>query len=111
MPKLPTTRQNRLSAGQRRNQAADRKSLERAFRTFTQVAGSLEKSYAQLQGEVGRLRGELEFANTELSRSVEDNARVRAFLTRILEGLPCGDRKSTRLNSSHRLTSRMPSSA
>ncbi len=90
MPKLPTTRQNRLSAGQRRNRAADRKSLERAFRTFTQVAGSLEKSYAQLQSEVGRLRGELEFANTELSRSVEDNARVRAFLTRILEGLPCG---------------------
>jgi len=90
MPKLPTTRQNRLSGGRRQNQAADRKSLEHAFRTFTQVAGSLEKSYAQLQGEVGRLRGELEFANTELSRSVEDNARVRAFLTRILEGLPCG---------------------
>jgi len=90
MPKLPTTRQNRLGTGRRKNRTADRGALAHAFRTFTQAAGSLEKSYAQLQGEVARLRGELAFANTELSRSVEENARVRGFLTRVLEGLPCG---------------------
>lgn len=90
MPKLPTARQNRLDRRRRKNSAANRRSLAHAFRTFTQAAGSLEKSYAQLQNEVARLRGELEFANTELSRSVEENARVRKFLTRILAGLPCG---------------------
>lgn len=90
MPKLPTTRQNRLDAERSKSQTTDRRSLARAFRTFTQAAGSLEKSYAHLQGEVARLRSDLEVANNELSRSVEENARVRAFLTRILEGLPCG---------------------
>ena len=73
-----------------KDRAADRKSMASAFRTFTQAAGSLEKSYAQLQSEVGRLRGELNLANAELSRSVKENVRVRAFLTRVLEGLPCG---------------------
>jgi len=90
MPKLPTTRQNRLNSGRRDKQTADRRSLAHAFRTFTQAAGSLEKSYAQLQGEVARLSGELEQANSELSRKVEENVRVRGFLTRVLEGLPCG---------------------
>jgi two-component system sensor histidine kinase FlrB len=65
-------------------------SLVEAFVSFTQVAGSLEKSYAQLQGEVGRLRGELARANSELTSSHEENARVRSFLARIVEGLPCG---------------------
>lgn len=71
-------------------QATDPQSLAHAFLTFTQAAGSLEKSYAQLQAEVGRLRTDLECANTELSRSLEETSRVRAFLGRILEGLPCG---------------------
>ncbi len=90
MPKLPTTRQNRLNSRPGENQTADRRSLAHAFRTFTEAAGSLEKSYAQLQNEVARLRGELELADSELSRRVEENVRVRAFLTRVLEGLPCG---------------------
>ena len=78
MPKLPTARQNRLPSTQATDRAADRKSLAHAFRTFTRVAGSLEKSYAQLQGEVGRLREELESANAELSRKVEGEfARTR----------------------------------
>lgn len=87
---MPTARQNRLSAERIKDRAADRNSLAHAFRTFTQAAGSLEKSYAQLQGEVGRLRAELNSANAELSRSVEENTRARAFLTRVLESLPCG---------------------
>lgn len=43
--------------------------LARAFSSFTQAAGSLERSYAQLQSEVVRLRRELEEKNLELSRS------------------------------------------
>jgi signal transduction histidine kinase len=58
--------------------------------TFTQAAGSLEKSYTQLQGEVARLHRELQCANSELERSLEENARVRTYLARVLEDLPCG---------------------
>jgi signal transduction histidine kinase len=65
-------------------------SLVRAFATFTQAADSLEKSYGQLQAEAARLGGELERANSELTCSLEENTRVRAFLAQILEGLPCG---------------------
>jgi len=100
MPNLPTTRQSRPSEiyasavpttrRLAKNRAADRLSLEHAFLTFTEAAGSLEKSYGQLQAEVGRLRADLEYANTELSRSLEETSRVRAFLFRILDGLPCG---------------------
>jgi two-component system sensor histidine kinase FlrB len=90
MPKLPTARQTQPVKKSARNPDADRQSLARAFLTFTQAASSLEKSYTQLQGEVGRLRADLEYANAELSRSLEETSRVRAFLGRILEGLPCG---------------------
>ena len=73
---MPTARQNPLRAKRMTDRTVERKSLAHAFRTFTQAAGSLEKSYAQLQSEVGRLRGELASANAELSRSVEENSRV-----------------------------------
>ena len=90
MPNLPTSRQTKPRAVTAQKREVDRRSLTHAFLTFTQAAGSLERSYAQLQGEVGRLRTDLECANTELSRSLEETCRVRAFLGRILEGLPCG---------------------
>jgi signal transduction histidine kinase len=64
--------------------------LTRAFLTFTQAAGSLENSYTQLQTEVGRLHQELQRANVQLERSLEENARVRGYLSRVLESLPCG---------------------
>jgi signal transduction histidine kinase len=64
--------------------------LKRAFLTFTQAAGSLEHSYTQLQTEVGRLHQELQRANVQLDRSLEENARVRGYLSRVLESLPCG---------------------
>ena len=38
-------------------------------------------------------------------------AKVTTFMVDILTGVPSIDRKSTRLNSSHAITSRMPSSA
>jgi nitrogen fixation/metabolism regulation signal transduction histidine kinase len=58
--------------------------------TFTQAAGSLEKSYTQLQTEVARLHVELQRANSELERSLEENARMRGYLARVVENLPCG---------------------
>jgi two-component system sensor histidine kinase FlrB len=64
--------------------------LTRAFLSFTQAAGSLERSYAQLQAEVVRLHQELERANTELEKSLEENLRVRRYLSKVLENLPCG---------------------
>ena len=90
MTNLPTTRQTPPRPASAKKRAADRRSLAHAFLTFTQAAGSLEKSYGQLQAEVARLRAELEVANTELSRSLEETSRVRVFLSRVLEGLPCG---------------------
>jgi two-component system sensor histidine kinase FlrB len=86
---LPSTRQKKRRTGQPVRQRAER-TLVRAFTTFTQAAGSLEKAYCQLKDEVARLNQELECANAELTRSLEENKRVRGFLTQILEGLPVG---------------------
>jgi signal transduction histidine kinase len=71
-------------------QPIDEGSLTRAFASFTQAAASLESSYVQLQGEVGRLRHELEDTNRNLAASLEENHRIRQHLHRILQGLPCG---------------------
>lgn len=70
--------------------AREERSLARAFASFTEAAGSLERSYAVLQLEVARLRQELEGTNRELAAKVEENRRMREHLNRILEGLPCG---------------------
>lgn len=74
--------------GKSRNAAQE--NLTRAFLTFTQAAGSLEKSYTQLQAEVSRLHQELQRTNAELEHSLEENARVRGYLSSVLESLPCG---------------------
>ncbi len=65
-------------------------SLARAFASFTEAAGSLERSYGLLQGQVAHLRQELEVTNRDLESSLEENHRIRERLRRILEGLPCG---------------------
>jgi two-component system sensor histidine kinase FlrB len=70
--------------------ALDERSLTRAFASFTEAAASLERSYVQLQGEVARLRHELEDTNRDLASSLEENHRMRQHLNRILQGLPCG---------------------
>jgi two-component system sensor histidine kinase FlrB len=70
--------------------ALDEGSLTRAFASFTEAAASLEHAYVQLQGEVGRLRHELEDTNRDLASSLEENHRMRHRLDRILQGLPCG---------------------
>lgn len=64
--------------------------LARAFASFTEAAGSLERSYGQLQGQVVHLRQELEVTNRDLAKSLEENGRIRERQRRILEGLPCG---------------------
>ena len=64
--------------------------LARAFASFTEAAGSLERTYGQLQGQVAHLRKELEVTNRDLAKSLEENHRIRERLRRILEGLPCG---------------------
>ena len=64
--------------------------LARAFASFTEAAGSLERTYGQLQGQVTHLRQELEGTNRDLATSLEENPRIRERLRRILEGLPCG---------------------
>jgi nitrogen fixation/metabolism regulation signal transduction histidine kinase len=90
MPKLPNTRQTLPAAAAARKRTEHQRSLAHAFRTFARAAGSLEQSYAQLQSEVARLRLDLEHANAELSRSLAETSRVRVFLGRVLEELPCG---------------------
>lgn len=64
--------------------------LARAFASFTEAASSLERTYGQLQTQVAQLRRELEVTNRDLARSLEENRRIREWLRRILEGLPCG---------------------
>ncbi|MGB8010230.1 MAG: ATP-binding protein, partial [Terriglobales bacterium] len=64
--------------------------LARAFASFTEAAGSLERTYGQLQGQVTHLRQELEVTNRDLATSLDENHRIRERLRRILEGLPCG---------------------
>jgi two-component system sensor histidine kinase FlrB len=64
--------------------------LARAFRSFTEAAGSLERTYGQLHGQVAHLRHELEVTNRNLTISLEENHRIRERLRCIVEGLPCG---------------------
>lgn len=70
--------------------ASAKRSLARAFETFTNAADSLEKSYGHLQSEVLRLRFDLERSDRDLKISLEENARMRRYLTHIVEELPCG---------------------
>jgi len=86
-------RARRTAKGARREpqrKSSEKRTLERAFQTFTDAADSLQKAYAQLQGEVLRLRFELERTNRDLASSVEENAHMRRYLGRILESLPSG---------------------
>jgi two-component system sensor histidine kinase FlrB len=55
----------------------DERSLAEAFAAFSRAAASLEHSYTQLQGEVARLRRELEEANRDLASSLKENQRLQ----------------------------------
>lgn len=67
-----------------------RMDLDQAFESFLHVAGILEGSYGHLRAEISRLREELEVKNAALAQSLAENERIRAYLSRILESLPCG---------------------
>jgi PAS domain S-box-containing protein len=70
--------------------AEDGKFLLCAFRSFSEAAGSLERSYGLLRVEVEQLRCELEETNADLAASLQENRNMRVHLDRILAGLPCG---------------------
>ncbi len=72
------------------NLAPDPEALNQAFESFAQAAGSLEASYGQLQAELAGLRHELEVKNRDLQQSLAANESMRAWLSRTLQGLPCG---------------------
>lgn len=57
----------------------DQRSLAEAFASFTQAAGSLERSYVELQAEVARLRGELRQANADLLQQREAARRLESL--------------------------------
>ncbi len=92
MQTFPETRQERPVPTHRNQsrQRAVKQSLVNAFHSFASVADSLETSYSQLQTEVAGLRRELERANQDLNQSLDDNKKIRAYLSRTLECLPCG---------------------
>ena len=78
------------NSGLNNDKVEDQQFFLRAFRSFAEAAGSLERSYGLLRGEVERLRRELEASHSDLAHSLEENRGMRAHLDRILEGLPCG---------------------
>jgi signal transduction histidine kinase len=59
--------------------AERQQSLTRAFTSFAKAAGSLERSYLQLETEVCRLRCQLEQANSELEQEREKHRRAQAL--------------------------------
>ena len=89
MQTLPADRQEKPASALGSARSA-RRSLAAAFASFAQTAGSLEATYVRLQAEVRRLRNELENKNRSLAQSLEENTRMRSYLTKILESLPCG---------------------
>jgi two-component system sensor histidine kinase FlrB len=64
--------------------------LSEAFSSFVNAANVLERSYGDLQEEVGRLRLELQESNCDLERSLRENELIRNWLSGIVESLPCG---------------------
>ena len=85
---VPEKRELRRSAP---DELPPKRTLALAFQTFTHAADSLRESpTASLQSEVLRLRFELERTNRDLTTSLEENARMRRYLARIVGSLPCG---------------------
>jgi signal transduction histidine kinase len=64
--------------------------LSEAFSSFITAANALEQSYSDLQEEVARVRLELQESNCDLERSLRENERMSAWLSGIVESLPCG---------------------
>jgi malate synthase len=77
------------------------------WKGFDQIVADLAPKNAALLAERDRIQAEMDAWHRAHPGPITDMPAYRAFL----EKIGYIDRKSTRLNSSHRLTSRMPSSA
>ncbi len=64
--------------------------LADAFSEFITASSLLEASYRDLQQEVTHLSSELSQRNAALTRSLEENDRMRAALQEMLDSMPCG---------------------
>jgi len=64
--------------------------LADAFSEFISASALLESSYRDLQQEVAHLSVELSERNAELTRSLEENRRMRAALQQTIDSMPCG---------------------
>src|SRR5579863_5557772 len=64
--------------------------LADAFSEFISASATLEASYRDLQQEVAHLSVELSERNAELTRSLEENDRMRATLQQMIDSMPCG---------------------
>jgi len=64
--------------------------LADAFSEFITASAQLESSYRDLQQEVAQLSVELSKRNAELTRSLEENDRMRAALQQMIDSMPCG---------------------
>jgi len=64
--------------------------LEDAFSEFIAASTQLESSYRDLQREVAQLSVELTQRNAELTRSLEENDRMRGALEQMIDSMPCG---------------------
>jgi two-component system sensor histidine kinase FlrB len=64
--------------------------LADAFSEFIAASSVLEASYRDLQQEVNQLGSELSQRNAALTRSLEENTRMRGALQQILDSMPCG---------------------
>ena len=68
----------------------DPRALADAFSEFMAASVQLEASYRGLQQEVSHLSVELAARNSDLTRSVAENGRMRATLQQMLDSMPCG---------------------
>jgi two-component system sensor histidine kinase FlrB len=64
--------------------------LADAFSEFISASATLESSYRDLQREVAHLSVELSERNAELTRSLDENDRMRATLQQMIDSMPCG---------------------
>jgi signal transduction histidine kinase len=68
----------------------DPRLLADAFSEFISASAQLESSYRDLQQEVAHLGVELAERNAALTRSLEENRRMRAVLQQMVDSMPCG---------------------
>ncbi|MGC9199454.1 MAG: sensor histidine kinase [Acidobacteriaceae bacterium] len=64
--------------------------LAEAFSEFISASTQLERSYRDLQREVGQLGTELAERNAALTRSLAENHQMRQTLQQTLDSMPCG---------------------